>query len=92
VFIEEAFERMLLDYDRVFSAMGVPACLWRRTGEIYKGNREFSELVGIDGYLLRDVSVLGHVRLAYQPSRTFDRAGYVFMNSWLKNRLSITGR
>ncbi|KAF9045017.1 hypothetical protein BJ165DRAFT_1474827 [Panaeolus papilionaceus] len=54
VFIEEAFERMLLDYDRVFSAMGVPACLWRRTGEIYKGNREFSELVGVDGYMLRD--------------------------------------
>lgn len=38
----------------MFSAMGVPACLWRRTGEIYKGNREFSELVGINGYLLRD--------------------------------------
>jgi hypothetical protein len=36
VFIEEAFERLLLDYDRVFSAMGIPACLWRRTGEIYK--------------------------------------------------------
>ncbi|KAF5386788.1 hypothetical protein D9615_002158 [Tricholomella constricta] len=54
VFIEEAFERLLLDYDRVFSAMGVPACLWRRTGEIYKGNREFSELVGVDGYMLRD--------------------------------------
>jgi hypothetical protein len=46
---------LLLDYDRVFSAMGVPACLWRRTGEIYKGNREFSELVGVDGYMLRDV-------------------------------------
>ena len=56
VFIEEAFERMLLDYDRVFSAMGVPACLWRRTGEIYKGNREFTELVGVDGYMMRDVS------------------------------------
>ncbi|KAI5993059.1 hypothetical protein F5J12DRAFT_432588 [Pisolithus orientalis] len=54
VFIEEAFERLLLDYDRVFSAMGVPACLWRRTGEIYKGNREFSELVGVDGYMMRD--------------------------------------
>ncbi|KAF8630552.1 hypothetical protein AX15_002854 [Amanita polypyramis BW_CC] len=54
VFIEEAFERLLLDYDRVFSAMGVPACLWRRTGEIYKGNRQFSELVGIDGMMLRD--------------------------------------
>lgn len=58
MFIEEAFERMLLDYDRVFSAMGVPACLWRRTGEIYKGNREFSELVGVDGYMLRDVSTI----------------------------------
>lgn len=54
MFIEEAFERMLLDYDRVFSAMGVPACLWRRTGEIYKGNREFTELVGLDGYMMRD--------------------------------------
>jgi hypothetical protein len=56
VFIEEAFERLLLDYDRVFSAMGIPACLWRRTGEIYKGNREFAELVGVDEYMLRDVS------------------------------------
>ncbi|KZT31879.1 hypothetical protein SISSUDRAFT_1056168 [Sistotremastrum suecicum HHB10207 ss-3] len=56
VFIEEAFERMLLDYDRVFSAMGIPACLWRRTGEIYKGNKEFAELVGIDDGMLREVS------------------------------------
>ncbi|CCL99377.1 uncharacterized protein FIBRA_01395 [Fibroporia radiculosa] len=54
VFIEEAFERLLLDYDRVFSAMAIPACLWRRTGEIYKANREFAELVGVDGYMLRD--------------------------------------
>jgi len=54
VFIEEAFERMLLDYDRVFSAMGVPACLWRRTGEIYKANREFTELIGVEGYMMRD--------------------------------------
>ncbi|KAI0703041.1 hypothetical protein BC835DRAFT_1263190 [Cytidiella melzeri] len=54
VFIEEAFERLLLDYDRVFSAMAIPACLWRRTGEIYKANREFAELVGVDNYMLRD--------------------------------------
>ncbi|BGP30704.1 Transcription factor [Rhodotorula toruloides] len=47
VFIEEAFERLLLDYDRVFSSMGIPACLWRRTGEIYKGNKEFAALVGV---------------------------------------------
>lgn len=58
VFIEEAFERLLLDYDRVFSAMAIPACLWRRTGEIYKANREFAELVGVDGYMLRDVSLI----------------------------------
>ncbi|KAH0825796.1 hypothetical protein J3R83DRAFT_8852, partial [Lanmaoa asiatica] len=54
VFIEETSEHLLLDYDRVFSAMGVPACLWRRTGEIYKGNCEFTELVGVDGYMMRD--------------------------------------
>ncbi|ORX92124.1 hypothetical protein K493DRAFT_45928 [Basidiobolus meristosporus CBS 931.73] len=47
VLVEEAFERLLLDYDRVFSSMGIPACLWRRTGEIYKGNKEFAHLVGI---------------------------------------------
>ncbi|GAA5976929.1 hypothetical protein JCM10908_005683 [Rhodotorula pacifica] len=47
VFIEEAFERLLLDYDRVFSSMGIPSCLWRRTGEIYKGNKEFAALVGV---------------------------------------------
>ncbi|KAI0305297.1 hypothetical protein B0F90DRAFT_1184574 [Multifurca ochricompacta] len=44
----------MLDYDRVFSCMGIPACLWRRTGEIYKGNREFAELVGVEGFMLRE--------------------------------------
>ena len=58
VFIEEAFERLLLDYDRVFSAMGIPACLWRRTGEIYKGNREFASLIGVEVTDLVDVSIL----------------------------------
>lgn len=52
--VEEAFERLLLDYDRVFSIQGIPACLWRRTGEIYKGNKEFSELVGMPIQALRD--------------------------------------
>ncbi|KAF5367874.1 hypothetical protein D9615_010491 [Tricholomella constricta] len=54
VFIEEAFERLLLDYDRVFAAMGVPACLWRRTGEIYKANKEFMRLVGVEGGWMRE--------------------------------------
>ncbi|KAJ3114974.1 hypothetical protein HK100_001504 [Physocladia obscura] len=47
VLVEEAFERMLLEYDRVFSSMGIPSCLWRRTGEIWKCNKEFAQLVGI---------------------------------------------
>lgn len=54
IYIEEAFERLLLDYDRVFSTQGIPACLWRRTGEIYKGNREFAELVGVGIEALRE--------------------------------------
>lgn len=35
--------------------MGIPACLWRRTGEIYKGNKEFAALVGVPIEQLRDV-------------------------------------
>ncbi|KAI8368135.1 uncharacterized protein BYT42DRAFT_595588 [Radiomyces spectabilis] len=47
IMVEEGFERLLLDYDRLFSAMAVPACLWRRTGEIFKSNKEFASLVGV---------------------------------------------
>ncbi|CAG8434688.1 3905_t:CDS:2 [Scutellospora calospora] len=54
VMVEGAFERLLLDYDRVFSSMGIPACLWRRTGEIYKGNKEFASLVGVSVDSLKD--------------------------------------
>ncbi|KAK3825667.1 MAG: hypothetical protein J3Q66DRAFT_278561 [Benniella sp.] len=54
VLVEEAFERLLLDYDRVFSSMGIPACLWRRTGEIYKGNKEFANLVNVPLEMLRE--------------------------------------
>ncbi|CCK72234.1 gluconeogenesis transcription factor RDS2 KNAG_0J01530 [Huiozyma naganishii CBS 8797] len=45
VLVEESFERMLLGYDRVFTSMSMPACLWRRTGEIYRANKEFARLV-----------------------------------------------
>ena len=54
VLVEESFERMLLDYDRVFTAMAIPACLWRRTGEIYRGNKEFASLVGVTTDDLKD--------------------------------------
>ena len=108
MFIEEAFERLLLDYDRVFSAMGIPACLWRRTGEIYKANREFAELVGVDGYMLRDVRLFS---LFNPPSSLSDRvfsctvdtaadvcararrrADYASTSSCPRTRLSTIGR
>ena len=54
VLVEENFERMLLDYDRVFTSMAIPACLWRRTGEIYRGNKEFASLVGVLADDLKD--------------------------------------
>ncbi|KAG1462296.1 hypothetical protein G6F56_005549 [Rhizopus delemar] len=54
ILVEEAFERLLLDYDRVFSAMAIPACLWRRTGEIYKGNKEFAALINVPFDKLRN--------------------------------------
>jgi hypothetical protein len=34
--------------------MGIPACLWRRTGEIYKGNKEFALLIGVPIEMLRE--------------------------------------
>ncbi|KAJ3335321.1 hypothetical protein HDU93_005806 [Gonapodya sp. JEL0774] len=44
---EEQFERLLLEHDRAFAATGMPAALWRRTGEIVRANREFAGLVGV---------------------------------------------
>ncbi|KAF8901980.1 hypothetical protein CPB85DRAFT_1202917, partial [Mucidula mucida] len=82
VFIEEAFERLLLDYDRVFSAMGVPACLWRRTGEIYKGNREFAELVGVDGWMMREGRVCIYELMAEESAVNYwEKYGHVAFDS-----------
>ncbi|CCD25044.1 gluconeogenesis transcription factor RDS2 NDAI_0E02270 [Naumovozyma dairenensis CBS 421] len=52
--VEENFERLLLSYDRVFTSMSMPACLWRRTGEIYRANKEFAMLVDCTVDELRD--------------------------------------
>ncbi|PVU91898.1 hypothetical protein BB560_006097 [Smittium megazygosporum] len=51
---EITFERQLSDYDYVFSSFSVPACLWRRSGEIYKANKQFADLVGIPLQYLRE--------------------------------------
>ncbi|TIA88131.1 hypothetical protein E3P99_02769 [Wallemia hederae] len=57
---EESFERLLLDYDRVFSVIALPSCCWRRTGEIYKANREFADIVGCDIDELKSGSISIH--------------------------------
>lgn len=60
IIVEMWFEKQLMDYDRVFASMAVPACCWRRTGEIFRGNKEMAELINVPVDQLRDVST-GHV-------------------------------
>lgn len=55
VLVEMWFERSLMEYDRVFASMAIPACCWRRTGEIFRGNREMAELIHVPIEMLRDV-------------------------------------
>lgn len=55
IYVEMWFEKTLLEYDRVFAAMAVPACCWRRTGEIFRGNKEMAELIHVPVEQLRDV-------------------------------------
>jgi len=55
-YVEMHFERSLMEYDRVFASMPIPACCWRRTGEIYRGNKEMAELIRVPIERLKDVS------------------------------------
>ena len=61
-FVEMWFERSLMEYDRVFASMAIPACCWRRTGEIFRGNKEMAELIHVPIEKLRDVSMLSCVQ------------------------------
>jgi len=54
--VEMWFERTLMEFDRVFASMAVPACCWRRTGEIFRGNKEMAELINVPVESLRGVS------------------------------------
>ncbi|TLS23621.1 uncharacterized protein PpBr36_06398 [Pyricularia pennisetigena] len=54
VYVEMWFEKTLMDYDRVFASMAIPACCWRRTGEIFRGNKEMAELINVPVDDLRD--------------------------------------
>jgi hypothetical protein len=64
VYVEMWFERCLMEYDRVFASMAIPACCWRRTGEIFRGNKEMAELIHVPIDKLRDVSTLDFSRVA----------------------------
>ncbi|KAL1647430.1 Transcription factor [Diplodia intermedia] len=58
--VEMWFERRLMEYDRVFASMAIPACCWRRTGEIFRGNKEMAELVNVPIENLRDGKISLH--------------------------------
>ena len=60
VYVEMWFEKQLMDYDRVFASMAVPACCWRRTGEIFRGNKEMAELIDVPVDKLRDGKIALH--------------------------------
>lgn len=60
VMVEMWFEKTLMEYDRVFASMAVPACCWRRTGEIFRGNKEMAELINVPVDRLRDGNISLH--------------------------------
>ncbi|EGG10420.1 uncharacterized protein MELLADRAFT_102976 [Melampsora larici-populina 98AG31] len=43
---EICFYRLLQEYTPIFSTLPIPACVWRRTGEIVKTNQQFCQLIG----------------------------------------------
>ncbi|KAF2114686.1 hypothetical protein BDV96DRAFT_103915 [Lophiotrema nucula] len=65
--VEMWFDKSLMDYDRVFASMAIPACCWRRTGEIYRGNKEMAELIHVPMSKLRDGNIAIHEIIA-EPS------------------------
>jgi len=60
ILVEMWFERSLMEYDRVFASMAIPACCWRRTGEIFRGNKEMAELIEVPIEKLRDGKLAIH--------------------------------
>jgi hypothetical protein len=60
IYVEMWFERSLMEYDRVFASMAIPACCWRRTGEIFRGNKEMAELIHVPIEKLRDGKIALH--------------------------------
>jgi hypothetical protein len=79
ILVEMWFEETLMGYDRVFASMAVPACCWRRTGEIFRGNKEMAELINVPVESLRDVCLYpcfqtSHFTLKQTRSDHYNRA------------------
>lgn len=76
VYVEMWFEKSLMEYDRVFASMAVPACCWRRSGEIFRGNKEMAELIHVPVETLRDVSKADTTAVLDDANTTVARAKY----------------
>ncbi len=92
VLVEMWFERSLMEYDRVFASMAIPACCWRRTGEIFRGNKEMAELIHVPIEKLRDVNISHHLAEPKCPADEAPRASLRSMRSLSKINSSATGK
>ncbi|GAB1313482.1 Transcription factor [Madurella fahalii] len=82
VLVEMWFERTLMDYERVFASMAVPACCWRRTGEIFRGNKEMAELIGVPVEDLRGGRIALHEILTEESNvRYWEEFGTIAFDS-----------
>jgi hypothetical protein len=91
ILVEMWFERSLMEYDRVFASMAIPACCWRRTGEIFRGNKEMAELIHVPIESLRDVS-RGTISSALSLLISHVRASSRYTKSSLKTNWSAIGK
>ncbi|KAJ5454045.1 uncharacterized protein N7458_005001 [Penicillium daleae] len=64
ILVEMWFEQSLMEYDRVFASMAIPACCWRRTGEVFRGNNEMAQLIDVPVESLRDGKLAIHEIIA----------------------------
>lgn len=81
VLVEMWFDRTLMEYDRVFASMAIPACCWRRTGQIFRGNKEMAQLIDVPIESLRDVSSRSILKLGNYgigSNMIVDRANLLF--------------
>lgn len=88
--VEMWFERTLMEYDRVFASMAIPACCWRRTGEIFRGNQAMADLIRVPVDKLRDVSPPLSVTFSI-PHSYACRVSSHFTRSWPRGILSVIG-